>query len=205
MANCSARDAIAIMSIASANTKLRFQLSLYRRRRAASFTIPAYKQMKMTIGGTSETSVRMISPNENKMSDGGRDRASLGVGVWRSSQKWRVRRSDVRSIAWLGLTCSIRVEAILYAKCTSLRNVFRAPRFTSVLSTDGIKGYILPLPILFPSPYGRLLVFVWRRIASELSRNIPFEYVLPCVPIMSCRVKAARAVRDILGVAPAPS
>jgi hypothetical protein len=25
-------------------------------------------------------------PNENKMSDGGRDRASLGVGVWKSSQ-----------------------------------------------------------------------------------------------------------------------
>ena len=42
-------------------------------------------------------------PNENKMSDGGRDRASLGVKVWKSSQKWSVRRSAVRSIAWLGL------------------------------------------------------------------------------------------------------
>ena len=41
--------------------------------------------------------------NENKMSDGGRDRASLGVEVWKSSQKWSVQRSAVRSIAWLDL------------------------------------------------------------------------------------------------------
>src|SRR5256714_10274272 len=37
------------------------------------------------------------------MSDGGRERVSLGVKVWRSSQKWSVQRSAVRSIAWLGL------------------------------------------------------------------------------------------------------
>ncbi len=43
------------------------------------------------------------APNENKMSDGGRERASLGVEVWKSSQKWRAQRSAVRSIAWLGL------------------------------------------------------------------------------------------------------
>src|ERR1051325_328631 len=41
-------------------------------------------------------------PNENKMSDGGRERASLGVGWWKSSQKWSAQRSAVRSIAWLG-------------------------------------------------------------------------------------------------------
>jgi hypothetical protein len=35
------------------------------------------------------------------MSDGGRDRASLAVGMWKSSQKWNVQRSAVRSIAWL--------------------------------------------------------------------------------------------------------
>jgi hypothetical protein len=40
-----------------------------------------------------------ITPNENKMSDGGRGRASLGVKVWKSSQKWSVERSAVRSIA----------------------------------------------------------------------------------------------------------
>src|SRR5437762_13599468 len=38
------------------------------------------------------------------MSDGGRERASLGLGVWKSSQKWSVLRSAVRSIAWLGLS-----------------------------------------------------------------------------------------------------
>ncbi|MEY2495727.1 MAG: hypothetical protein QOD12_2725 [Verrucomicrobiota bacterium] len=40
-------------------------------------------------------------PNENKMSDGGRGRALLGVKVWKPSQKWSVQRSAVRSIAWL--------------------------------------------------------------------------------------------------------
>jgi hypothetical protein len=40
------------------------------------------------------------------MSDGGRDRALLGVEVWKSCQKWSVRLSAVRSIAWLGLGSS---------------------------------------------------------------------------------------------------
>ena len=35
------------------------------------------------------------------MSDGGRGRAPLGVELWKSSQKWSVLRSAVRSIAWL--------------------------------------------------------------------------------------------------------
>src|SRR6476619_7665866 len=47
-------------------------------------------------------------PNENKMSDGGRDRASLEMGVWKSSQKWSVQRSAVRSIAWLDLFTGIK-------------------------------------------------------------------------------------------------
>jgi hypothetical protein len=37
------------------------------------------------------------------MSDGGRDRASLEMEVWKSSQKMERRRSAVRSIAWFGL------------------------------------------------------------------------------------------------------
>jgi hypothetical protein len=37
------------------------------------------------------------------MSDGGQGRALLGVEAWKSSQKWRVQRSAVRSIAWLGV------------------------------------------------------------------------------------------------------
>ena len=35
------------------------------------------------------------------MSDGGLDRASLGVEVWKSSQMLIAPRSAVRSIAWL--------------------------------------------------------------------------------------------------------
>src|ERR1041385_1597873 len=36
------------------------------------------------------------------MSDGGRNRAPLGVEMWKSSQNWSAQRSAVRSIAWLG-------------------------------------------------------------------------------------------------------
>jgi len=43
----------------------------------------------------------MPRSNENKMSDGGRERALLGVEVLKSSQKWSIQRSAVRSIAWL--------------------------------------------------------------------------------------------------------
>jgi hypothetical protein len=38
------------------------------------------------------------------MSDGGRGRASLGVGVWKSSQNVDAERSAVRSIAWLDVS-----------------------------------------------------------------------------------------------------
>ena len=51
-----------------------------------------------------------FSSNENKMSDGGRDRALLGVEVWKSSQKWSVQRSAVRSIAWLDAFAFTRLE-----------------------------------------------------------------------------------------------
>src|SRR4051794_39103807 len=61
---------------------------------------------RMSKGTTkTHTSVRLsrrsLTSNENKMSDGGRERASLGVEVWKSSQELSVRRSAVRSIAWL--------------------------------------------------------------------------------------------------------
>jgi hypothetical protein len=42
------------------------------------------------------------------MSDGGRGRASLGGELWKSSQKWSVRRSAVRSIAWLDVLCAVK-------------------------------------------------------------------------------------------------
>ena len=51
--------------------------------------------------------MRRASSNENKMSDGGRGRPSLGVEGWKSSQKLIVQRSAVRSIAWLGLGVSM--------------------------------------------------------------------------------------------------
>jgi hypothetical protein len=39
----------------------------------------------------------MHRPNENKMSDGGRERASLGVEVWKSSENMSVPRVAVSS------------------------------------------------------------------------------------------------------------
>jgi len=45
------------------------------------------------------------------MSDGGRGDAPLGVKVWKSSQKWSVQRSAVRSIAWLDVTGRSRMNA----------------------------------------------------------------------------------------------
>src|SRR3954454_9905664 len=44
------------------------------------------------------------------MSDGGPERAFLGVEVWKSSHRWRVGRSAVRSIAWLDGSRRIRVS-----------------------------------------------------------------------------------------------
>ena len=63
------------------------------------------------------------------MSDGGRERASLGVEGWKSSQKWRAERSAVRSIAWLGrLACYVSVYVVMHAQ---QRHVQR-----TVLDTD---------------------------------------------------------------------
>ena len=45
--------------------------------------------------------MRMMSLNENKMSDGGLEHASLGENVSKSSQNVDAQRSAVRSIAWL--------------------------------------------------------------------------------------------------------
>ena len=61
----------------------------------------------------------MIRPNENKMSDGGRERGLLGVEGWKSFQKWSVQRSAVRSIAWLGLTSLYRVLDYLDRSCNA--------------------------------------------------------------------------------------
>ena len=59
---------------------------------------------------TSPTIIKMLTcafvlmrSNENKMSDGGPGRVSLGVNVWKSSQNVDAERSAVRSIAWLGV------------------------------------------------------------------------------------------------------
>jgi len=45
------------------------------------------------------------------MSDGGRERASLGVKEWKSFQKWSVQRSAVRSIPWLGRSTFIAPDS----------------------------------------------------------------------------------------------
>jgi hypothetical protein len=56
---------------------------------------------------------RTLRSNENKMSDGGRERALIGAEAWNSFQQWSARRSAVRSIAWLdglrGFMTSVRI------------------------------------------------------------------------------------------------
>ena len=65
--------------------------------------------------------IALDRPNENKMSDGGRGRASLGVKVLKSSQKSGAQRSAVRSIAWLDVRVAYRV---IFARnhCNSQRS-----------------------------------------------------------------------------------
>ena len=67
--------------------------------------------------------------NENKMSDGGRGRASLGVEVWKSSQKWSAQRSAVRSIAWLDCSGAsgyqVRKASSRSSACMALQHVQR--------------------------------------------------------------------------------
>src|SRR6476661_3298450 len=59
-----------------------------------------------TMAANPATKTRRIRSNENKMTDGGRDRDSIGVYVWKSYQKSErtaVRRSlhrMVRRFAW---------------------------------------------------------------------------------------------------------
>ena len=50
------------------------------------------------------------------MSDGGRERASLGVKVWKSSQNVDAKRSAVRSIAWLDLIRAIAWQRISFGR-----------------------------------------------------------------------------------------
>jgi hypothetical protein len=58
---------MATISMAMAKTKPRFQLTEYRRIRAATFRMTAYRQTAMTSGGMIEMSVATDSPNENEI------------------------------------------------------------------------------------------------------------------------------------------
>src|SRR5262245_46529573 len=69
--------------------------------------------------------------NENKMSDGGRGSALLGMKVWESYQKWSARRSAVRSIAWLSLgraSLMVKVSPELIAGAEDKRCGCKLPR-----------------------------------------------------------------------------
>src|SRR5689334_21530569 len=69
---------------------------------------PCHKSSIPKIARATHTIILALRPglavtapsNENKMSDGGRERSSLGVEVWKSSYERDAERSDVRSIAW---------------------------------------------------------------------------------------------------------
>ncbi len=75
------------------------------------------------------------------MSDGGRERASLGVQVWKSSQKWSVQRSAVRSIAWLDAFIASRMSLYLadnFPAAESKRPALSCELGTSQNSIDNV-------------------------------------------------------------------
>jgi hypothetical protein len=87
--------------------------SLHGLRRASSSLKISIQKNRGTDYKCGEDNRTIHRPNENKMSDGGRHRASLGVKVWTSSQKWNVQRSAVRSIAWLDLKLDRSKDGII--------------------------------------------------------------------------------------------
>src|SRR5215813_8685774 len=108
------------------------------------------------------------------MSDGGRDRASLGVEVWKSSQKWTVQRSAVRSIAWLGVGGSTNhVDHELWVRqhrdVTTLdltnrgAHSFRDKALQLRLDSAVFRGYDVPARFGLPGHAGRILVEEFRR------------------------------------------
>jgi hypothetical protein len=68
---------------------------------------------------------RAIASNENKMSDGGLNRASLRMELWKSSQKRSLQRSAARSIAWLDLLASITLRRKSLKLSPLLRHLVR--------------------------------------------------------------------------------
>ena len=54
------------------------------------------------------------------MSDGGRERASLEVMVWKSSQMWSGEQSAVRSIAWLDVSPVKRFGTVIASATENL-------------------------------------------------------------------------------------
>ena len=62
------------------------------------------------------------------MSDGGRGRASLGGEELKSSQKWSVPRSAVRSIAWLGSWTLEPLSVFVLARLQLGKKVWRKVR-----------------------------------------------------------------------------
>jgi hypothetical protein len=122
------------------------------------------------------------------MSDGGRGRASLGVKVWKSSQKWSVQRSAVRSIAWLdrsrgcymelGYCASRRVETdpVLFAS-NRKRNV---PKLLHRLS-------IVPIYLVLrlPRSFVRVLEQDTIRAAHDLQNVLLGVATLDALPWMN--------------------
>ena len=76
-----------------------------------AFPIVCFAVLGLLLMVPLDTEISVIRSNENKMSDSGRGRASLEVEKWKSSQEESVRRSGVRSIAWLGLLGETRTDS----------------------------------------------------------------------------------------------
>jgi hypothetical protein len=82
------------------------------------------------------------SSNENKMSDGGRDRASLGVKVWKSSQK--VERTAVRR----SLHRMVRPSRLLPCGELILKNFSSAQKKSSNLNLAAENPLLCGRPVI---------------------------------------------------------
>ena len=127
--------------------------------RPKRLTVKKGKRKSKTIQQRDEDDVKkdvactLMRPNENKMSDGGRERASLGMKGWKSSQKWSVQRSAVGSIAWLRLSKKWDCMVFLLARCAASLLRDSMPRFKPY---DYRQDLMVPLKLEAQLPEGSL-------------------------------------------------
>src|ERR1051326_196031 len=144
-----------------------------------------------------------MPPNENKMSDGGPERASLEVNVWKSFHNVDAQRSAVRSIAWLDVSTVKRFGTVI-ANATKDLSAKLSFCLASPLSARSLQTRVA---LAAPSVWARI-AWVYRGEESHTA-TIPksFDNVLAdeCLLLRTvlfavdggCRETASRNLSDV--------